>query len=100
MRPIARARRLSSRTASSRHALDAVAVANSVPVGIPAYFLADQLLRRRSVVPLKGPLPETAPKMITIIPNGATASVTPTSSCRLTNFHEYQPEYVTVCGQP
>jgi len=48
MRPIAHARRLSSRAASSRHALDAVVVANPVPVGIPAYFLADQLLRRRT----------------------------------------------------
>jgi len=48
MRPIAHARRLSSRAASSRHALDAVVVANPVPVGIPAYFLADQLLRSRT----------------------------------------------------
>jgi hypothetical protein len=48
MRPIAHARRLSSRAASSRHALDAVVVANPVPVGIPTYFLANQLLRRRS----------------------------------------------------
>ena len=48
MRPIAHARRLSSRAASSRHALDAVVVANPVPVGIPAYFLADHLLRRRT----------------------------------------------------
>ena len=48
MRPNAHARRLSSRAAPSRHALDAVVVANPVPVGIPAYFLADQLLRRRS----------------------------------------------------
>ena len=48
MRPIAHARRLSSRAASSRHALDAVVVADPVPVGIPAYFLADQLFRGRS----------------------------------------------------
>ena len=49
MRPIAHARRLSSRAASSRHALDAVVVANPVPVGIPVLFLADQLSRGRTV---------------------------------------------------
>ena len=42
MRPIAHARRLSSRAASSRHAVDAVVVGNPVPIGIPALFLADQ----------------------------------------------------------
>jgi hypothetical protein len=38
--------------------------------------------------------------MVNIIPQGATANVAPVSNCRLTNFedHEYQPEYVTVCG--
>jgi hypothetical protein len=52
------------------------------------------------LVPLKGALPGTAPETITIIPNGATASVPQTSSCRLTTFenHEYQPQYVTECG--
>ncbi len=48
MTPIAHARRLSSRAASSRHALDAVVVGNPVPIGIPALFLADQLSRGRS----------------------------------------------------
>lgn len=48
MRLIAHALRPPSRAASSRHALDAVVVGNPVPVGIPAYFLADQLLRGRS----------------------------------------------------
>ena len=49
MRPIAHARRLSSRAASSRHAVDAVVVGNPVPLGIPALFLADQLSRGRSL---------------------------------------------------
>jgi hypothetical protein len=49
MRPIAHARRLSSRAGSSRHAVDAVVVANPVPLGIPALFLADQLSRGRSL---------------------------------------------------
>lgn len=48
MRSIAHARRLSSRSASSRHAADAVVVGNPVPIGIPALFLADQLSRGRS----------------------------------------------------
>ena len=43
MRPIAHARRLSSRAAGSRRAVDAVVVGNPVPIGIPALFLADQL---------------------------------------------------------
>ncbi len=43
MRPIAHARRLSSRAASSRRAVDALVVGNPVPIGIPALFLADQL---------------------------------------------------------
>jgi hypothetical protein len=42
MRPIAHARRQSSRAASSRHAVDALVVGNPVPLGIPALFLADQ----------------------------------------------------------
>ena len=49
MRPIAHARRLSSRAASSRRAVDAVVVGNPVPLGIPALFLADQLSRGRSL---------------------------------------------------
>ena len=49
MRPIAHARRLSSRAASSRRAVDALVVGNPVPVGIPALFLADQLSRGRVV---------------------------------------------------
>ena len=49
MRPIAHARRQSSRAASSRHAVDAVVVGNPVPLGIPALFLADQLSRSRSL---------------------------------------------------
>ena len=48
MRPIAHARRLSSRAASSRRAVDALVVGNPVPIGIPALFLADQLSRGRS----------------------------------------------------
>ena len=49
MRPIVHARRLSSRAASSRHAVDAAIVGNPVPIGIPAFFLADQLSRGRTV---------------------------------------------------
>lgn len=48
MRPIAHARRLSSRAVSSRRAVDAVVVGNPVPLGIPALFLADQLSRGRT----------------------------------------------------
>jgi hypothetical protein len=48
MRPIAYARRLSSRAASSRHAVNDLVVANPVPIGIPALFLADQLSRGRT----------------------------------------------------
>ena len=48
MRPIAHTRRLSSRVAASRHAVDAVVVGNPVPIGIPALFLADQLSRGRT----------------------------------------------------
>jgi hypothetical protein len=54
------------------------------------------------LVPLRGPLPGTAPEAATIIPGQATANVPVTSSCRLENFQngEYQPEYVTMCGPP
>ena len=48
MRPIVHARRLSSRVASSHHALAAVVVGKPVPIGIPTLFLADQLSRGRS----------------------------------------------------
>ena len=48
MRPIAHARRLSSRAASSRRAVDALVVGTPVPLGIPALFLADQLSRGRT----------------------------------------------------
>ena len=49
MRPIAHARRLSSRAASSRRAVDALVVGNRVPIGVPALFLADQLSRGSAV---------------------------------------------------
>ena len=48
MRPYAHARRLSSRAASSRHAVDAVVFGSPVPIGIPALFLADQVSRGRT----------------------------------------------------
>jgi hypothetical protein len=48
MKPIAHARRLSSRAASSGHAVDAVVVGNPVPIGIPTLFLDAQLSRGRS----------------------------------------------------
>ena len=55
------------------------------------------------LVPVRGPVPGTAPKMVTIAPSQATANVAPVapvSNCRLINFedNEYQPEYTTVCG--
>jgi hypothetical protein len=54
------------------------------------------------LVPAKRPSSGTAPQMVTIIPEQATASVAPISNCRLINFTngEYQPEYLTVCGPP
>jgi hypothetical protein len=49
------------------------------------------------LVPVRGPAPGEA-----VTPPQATASVVPTSNCRLTNFedNEYEPEYTTVCGPP
>jgi hypothetical protein len=64
MRPIAHARRLSSRAASPRRAVDALVVGNPVPIGIPALFLADQLSRGRAVEQIlsgkRGPIAEYA----------------------------------------
>jgi hypothetical protein len=42
----------------------------------------------------------TAPEIVNVIPEQATASVSPASNCRLDSFvnGEYQPEYTTVCG--
>jgi hypothetical protein len=58
------------------------------------------------LVPLKA-FPRYPSEVVTVIPEGATASVpqasvSQNSSCRLTNFQngEYQPEYTTVCGPP
>jgi hypothetical protein len=52
------------------------------------------------LLPVRAPRVGTAPEMVTIVPQGATATIAPVSNCRLTNFedHEYQPEYTTVCG--
>jgi hypothetical protein len=54
------------------------------------------------LVPLKAPPLGAVSRVLTAIPEGATASVAPApaSTCRLTNFVnlEYQPEYTTVCG--
>jgi len=52
------------------------------------------------LVPVRAPAPGTAPEMVNIIPQGATANVAPASNCRLTSLedHEYQPEYIAVCG--
>lgn len=52
------------------------------------------------LVPAKRPVSGTAPEMVNVIPEQATASVAPASNCRLTSFlnGEYQPEYTTVCG--
>jgi hypothetical protein len=52
------------------------------------------------LVPVKRPASATAPEMVNVIPEQATASVAPVSNCRLTSFlnGEYQPEYSTVCG--
>jgi hypothetical protein len=53
-----------------------------------------------NLVPLKGPVPGTAPEMVTVIPPQATASVPQTSNCWVTKFHngQYYPSYVTACG--
>jgi hypothetical protein len=48
MRPIAHARRLTSRASSSPTIADAVVLGSPVPIGIPAVFLADQLSRGRT----------------------------------------------------
>jgi hypothetical protein len=52
------------------------------------------------LTPVNRPSSGTAPEMVTVIPEQATASVAPVSSCRLVSFvnGEYQPEYTTVCG--
>ena len=54
------------------------------------------------MVPVKRPVSGTAPEVVSVIPEQATASVAPVSNCRLVNFvnGEYQPEYTTVCGPP
>ena len=51
------------------------------------------------LVPAKRPASATAPEMVNVIPEQATASVAPVSNCRLDSFvnGEYQPEYTTVC---
>jgi hypothetical protein len=52
------------------------------------------------LVPVKRPASATAPEMVNVIPEQATASVAPVSNYRLDSFvnGEYQPEYTTVCG--
>jgi len=54
------------------------------------------------LVPLRGPLPRSPAKVVTVIPERATASVPQTSSCRLTSFEngQYMPEWITLCGPP
>jgi hypothetical protein len=54
------------------------------------------------LVPLKGALPRSPTEVVTVIPEGTTASVPQTSSCRLTSFTngQYMPEWVTLCGPP
>jgi hypothetical protein len=54
------------------------------------------------LVPVKRPGLGTAREMVNVIPEQATASVPPVSSCRLVSFvnGEYQPEYTTACGPP
>jgi hypothetical protein len=52
------------------------------------------------LVPAKRPAAGTAPEMVNVIPEQATARVETVSGCRLTSFFngEYQPEYTTLCG--
>ena len=52
------------------------------------------------LVPVKRPASATAPEMVNVIPEQATASVAPVSNCRLESFFngEYQPQYVALCG--
>src|ERR1700722_11991129 len=54
------------------------------------------------LVPVKRPVSGTAPEIVNVIPEQATASVPPVSNCRLTTFYngEYQPQYITLCGPP
>lgn len=55
------------------------------------------------LVPVKTPASGTAPEMVNVIPEQATASVAPVSNCRLIYFGsggQYQPQYTTVCGAP
>jgi hypothetical protein len=54
MKPTPHPRRASSPAAPSRCPVDALIYAKPMPIGIPAYFLADQLLRGRSAEQIFG----------------------------------------------
>jgi hypothetical protein len=85
-----------------RLALIATTAAGLMAIAAPAFaeVVATPDGQYFRLVPVRTPGPGAAPEMVNIIPQGATANVAPASNCRLTNFedHEYQPEYVTVCG--
>jgi hypothetical protein len=52
------------------------------------------------LVPLTGPVPGTAPEVVTVIPNEAIASVPQNSNCHIVPMsqYEYPAQYVTACG--
>jgi hypothetical protein len=85
-----------------RLALIATAAAGLMAIAAPAFaeIVATPDGHYYRLVPVRGPAPGAAPKMVNIIPEQPTANVAPVSNCRLINFenHEYQPEYTTVCG--
>jgi hypothetical protein len=78
----------------------AIAMAAAPALAAPVVETQDGHYYR--LVPLKGPLPEAPPEMVTIIPGQATAAFLPASGCRLTSFEngEFQPQYTTECGPP
>ena len=85
-----------------RLALIATAAAGLMTIAAPAFaeIVATPDGQYYRLVPVRAPVPGTAPEMVTIAPSQATANVAPVLNCRLINFedNEYQPEYTTVCG--
>jgi hypothetical protein len=85
-----------------RFALLATAAAGLMAIAAPAFaeIVATPDGQYYRLVPVRAPVPGTAPEMVTIAPAQSTANVAPVSNCRLINLedNEYQPEYTTVCG--
>jgi hypothetical protein len=80
----------------------ATATAALIAVAVPASaeIVATPDGHYYKLVPVRAPMPGTAPEMVTVAAGQPTASVAPVPNCRLINFedNEYQPEYTTVCG--